>query len=95
MSTVVDGIGGEVFQIATGEETTVIELAQCLAQILAAHRIAPIGIDYQGPRAGDVRRNFSDTRKARARLGWHARVGLREGLERATCWFLERAGRVH
>jgi nucleoside-diphosphate-sugar epimerase len=38
-------------------------------------------------RSGDVRRNYSDTRKAREVLGWEARMGLREGLERAVRWF--------
>jgi nucleoside-diphosphate-sugar epimerase len=31
---------------------------------------------------GDVRRNYSDTSKARSMLGWEAQVDLTEGLRR-------------
>jgi UDP-glucose 4-epimerase len=35
-------------------------------------------------------RNYSDTSKARRRLGWHARVDLDDGLDRTVKWFLQR-----
>ena len=33
--------------------------------------------------------NFSDTRKARERLGWSAHVSLEQGLDQTVAWFLE------
>lgn len=84
----VGGIGGEVFQIATNTETTVIELAQRLAAIFEARGIPPPPIRHQASRTGDVRRNFSDTAKARMRLGWRSMVTLDEGLNRTIDWFL-------
>jgi UDP-glucose 4-epimerase len=88
----VSGIGGEIFQIATNSETTVLELAQCLAAILKARGITPPPIRHQASRTGDVRRNFSDTTKANTRLGWRAMVTLDRGLNRTVDWFLaERA----
>jgi len=86
----VAGIGGETFQIATSSETTVAEVADRLAAILAQHGIRPGPARHASPRIGDVRRNFSDTRKARTRLGWAARVSLDSGLERTVRWFLAR-----
>jgi UDP-glucose 4-epimerase len=85
----VEGIGGEVFQIATNSETTVLELAARLASILAHHRVAVPGMRNAGARVGDVLRNYSDTRKAHARLGWIPRVPLEEGLDRTVRWFLQ------
>ncbi len=82
------GVGGEVFQIATNAETTVLELAERLARVLKRRGVAPAGIRHGAPRVGDVTRNYSDTRKAQARLGWSARVGLDDGLERTVDWFL-------
>jgi UDP-glucose 4-epimerase len=36
---------------------------------------------------GDVRRNYSDTSKARKTLGWRPAVDLTEGLRRTVEWF--------
>src|SRR5439155_23303981 len=65
-------IGGEVFQIATARETTVIELATILSEALVAEGLPDPGIDFQSARRGDVARNYADTTKARERLGWKA-----------------------
>lgn len=86
-----EGIGGEVFQIATNEETSVGALAEKLSAVLGRHQIRLPGRHNMPPRTGDVRRNFSDTRKAKSRLAWSAQVGLDEGLTRTVRWFLERA----
>jgi UDP-glucose 4-epimerase len=82
------GVGGELFQIATNTETTVMDIADRLAVILRRHGFAPGEIRCGDARTGDVRRNYSDTRKARARLGWSAQVPLDEGLERVVTWFV-------
>ena len=85
----VQAIGGEVFQIATSSETTVSELATRLAEVLRSYNISPPEVHFAQPRVGDVRRNYSDTRKARAQLGWVPRVSLDEGLKETVRWFLE------
>jgi UDP-glucose 4-epimerase len=84
----VDGIGGEIFQIATNAETSVAELVQELVPILSAAGVNGIKVVNTRPRKGDVRRNYSDTSKARELLGWQAKVRLEEGLERTVRWFL-------
>jgi UDP-glucose 4-epimerase len=89
-----DGAGGEVFQIASNAETTVLELATKLAAVLNSHGIDPPAIHYAKPRVGDVKRNYSDTTKARRRLGWSPKVSLDEGLDRTVRWFLEMRGRA-
>ena len=80
---------GEIFQIASSTETTVSELATKLAAILKSRGVRPPDMRYANARVGDVVRNYSDTTKARARLGWIPKVSLNEGLDRTVRWFLE------
>jgi UDP-glucose 4-epimerase len=86
----VEAIGGEVFQIATGVETTIADLAAKLRSRLLRHGQQAPGIVPAPPRTGDVRRSVYDTAKAQTRLGWRAQIGLDEGLERTVSWFLDR-----
>lgn len=82
-------VAGEVFQIATAHETSVAEVAAAvMAAISAAGRPSPTLV-HAPPRAGDVQRNYSDTSKARERLGWQASTPLETGLRRTLDWNLE------
>jgi len=79
--------GGEIFQIATSKEHTVNEVAEILKEELGK-KGAVLRLENSSPRRGDVRRNFSDTAKARELLGWEAEVDLREGIRRTVDWFV-------
>jgi len=79
--------GGEIFQIATSKEHTVNEVAEILKEELGK-KGADMRLEHSSPRKGDVRRNFSDTAKARKFLGWQAEVDLHEGIRRTVDWFL-------
>jgi UDP-glucose 4-epimerase len=85
----IEGVGGEVFQIASNAETTLSDLAGRLADVLKSHNIRPPTIRYTKPRTGDVTRNYSDTTKVRQRLGWKPSMSLDEGLNRTVRWFLD------
>lgn len=87
LAVTTDGIGGEAFQIATSRETTVQEVAQMLAEAIEEAGIERPVIHHGEARLGDVMRNFSDTSKARDRLGWQAEVSLKEGLRRTVRFF--------
>lgn len=82
------GIGGEIFQIATNDETTVTELVDNLLPILAKEGFKSVKVQKAAPRLGDVMRNYSDTRKALEKLGWASQVSLEEGLQRTLEWFM-------
>ncbi|MDX5893193.1 NAD-dependent epimerase/dehydratase family protein [Rubrobacter radiotolerans] len=84
----VAGLGGEVFQIATNAETSVSELIVALTEALRKVGIEDVEVRQAAPRRGDVRRNYSDTSKARELLGWTPEVTLPEGLDRTVEWFL-------
>jgi UDP-glucose 4-epimerase len=87
-ATVVPGIGGEIFQIATSAETTVSELVRLLLPILAGQGVPQVTMINGAPRLGDVLRNFSDTSKAQRVLDWKAEVELADGLNRTVRWFM-------
>lgn len=80
LASTIDGVGGEVFQIATNTETTVGKLVDVLFSILADSGIDNVEMRHSSPRLGDVKRNFSDTSKAAKLLGWQAQFSLVDGL---------------
>jgi len=82
-------VGGEIFQIAAGVERTVLEVAKLIQEKLSQHGI-DMSISYASPRLGDVKRNFSDTSKAKRVLGWQVDVQLHEGIERTISYFLKK-----
>lgn len=85
----VPGIGGEIFQIASNRETTVNELVDLLQEVAVGLGVAVPEVFYSDPRLGDVMRNYSDTSKARSRLGWSSSIDLRQGLQSTFEWFLQ------
>ena len=90
LAATVDGVGGEIFQIATSAETTVQELVDKLLPVLASVGIKDVEVRYTEARRGEVRRNYADTSKAERMLGWKAQVDLDEGLRRTVEWFMEK-----
>ncbi|MCG8378793.1 MAG: NAD-dependent epimerase/dehydratase family protein [Proteobacteria bacterium] len=81
-------VGGEVFQIATSSETTIASMADSLEETLSDFGVKNIRVEYSEPRLGDVARNYSDTCKAKNKLGWSARTELVHGLKMTVEWFI-------
>lgn len=80
----VQGISGEVFNIACGTSTTVNALAQMLCKIM---RKEPRMV-YTPPRPGDLRRSCASIIKAQRVLNYVPTVGLEEGLRRTVQYFM-------
>jgi len=78
-----DGAGGEIFQLASGLETSLNRLLELLADVSG---IEP-RIRREPPRAGEILRNYSAIDKARERLGYSPLVTLEQGLRRTWDWF--------
>ena len=87
----IDGIGGEIFQIATFKETTVNEIAVAIKEIVEKETNKKVEHMHSAPRIGDVRRNYSDISKAKKMLGFEPRYDLKRGLEETFLWFLNEA----
>jgi UDP-glucose 4-epimerase len=80
-------VDGETFQIASGMERTVGEVADLLADALA-RRGVKMHIEHGSPRIGDVKRNFADTSKATRMLGWQVKTELEDGIEKTIDYFI-------
>ncbi|MGC0422587.1 NAD-dependent epimerase/dehydratase family protein [Embleya sp. AB8] len=78
---------GEVFNIGSGTETSLRDLAERLSAVMGA---AELGIEYGPARAGGgVTRRLADTSKAARELGFTAEVDIDEGLRRLVAWWRE------
>ena len=79
----------EVFNVASGVETSLSDLAQALAKAMGSD-LAP---EY-GPerKVNPVPRRLADTRRAREALGFEAEVSLDEGLRRLVAWWRAERG---
>ena len=78
-------VSGEVFQIATGIETSIRTLAGLLQQIADDENLH---ISNGPARQGDIRRNYSSIEKARTLLGWEPQADLLYGVRATWEWFL-------
>ena len=85
-----ENVGGEIFQISSNKETTVLEITNHLVVCLKELGVIGINIVHGDKRLGDVLRNFSDTSKAAKMLNWVSKETLESGLKKTTKWFLDR-----
>ncbi len=83
-------VSDEIFNVASGVETSLIDLAQALMRVMGKE-MAP---EFGPPRGVNaVPRRLADTTKAEQMLGFKASVDLDEGLRRLVSWW--RANREH
>lgn len=74
----------EVFNVASGVETSLLELARLLVAAMGSELPVELG-PARG--AAKVTRRLADTRAARERLGFEAKIGVEEGLSRLVEWW--------
>ena len=74
----------DVFNVGSGVETSLNELAQALLETMRSTLTPEYGPERK---VNPVPRRLADTTKAERLLGFRARVGLREGLERLVEWW--------
>ncbi len=98
IDNVVDGVlraavsphaAGKVINVATGEQTSINELAAVLAKLIGSP-LAPVHVES---RAGDVRDSLADLTRARQLLDYAPHVGLEDGLRRTIAWYRAHASR--
>jgi len=79
-----DGIAGEVFNIGTGEGTTINRLCEIFLKLTGKTHLKPI---YMDAKPGDIRHSQADITKAMKLLGYRPKVSLERGVR----GFLNRA----
>jgi nucleoside-diphosphate-sugar epimerase len=80
----------EVFNVATGVEVSINDLAQALLKVMGSDLVPEYGPERA---VNAVPRRLADTRRAAEHLGFVAQVGLDEGLRRLVAWWRrEQAG---
>ncbi|HRO02522.1 MAG TPA: NAD-dependent epimerase/dehydratase family protein [Terricaulis sp.] len=83
-------VSDEIFNVASGVETTLIELAEALMRVMGKE-MAP---EFGPPRGVNaVPRRLACTKKAEEMLGFKSSVDLDEGLRRLVTWW--RANKEH
>jgi UDP-glucose 4-epimerase len=77
-------ISDEVFNVASGVETSLRDLAHALLRVMGSNLELEFGPERK---VNPVGRRLADTRKAKELLGYEARVSLEEGLRRLVAWW--------
>jgi UDP-glucose 4-epimerase len=80
----VSDVTDDIFNIGSGTETSLVELAEALQRVMGSR----LPLEF-GPARGvnGVARRLADISRARQRLGWKPEVGLDEGLRRLVAWW--------
>ena len=74
----------DVYNVASGSETSLLELWHSIQRITGADHLQP---EFHPPRkVNPVPRRLADTRRAREELGFEAQFPLEEGLRRLASW---------
>lgn len=73
----------EVFNIATGTQTSINDLARTIINLTGSRS----KIHYDSPRPGDIVYSQADVSKAKNILGWQAKVSLEEGLKKTIAYY--------
>lgn len=79
------GIGGQVFNIATG---TAVTLNEMLAQVAGILNAQP-NPRHEPVRAGDIRHSLADISAVRSALGFEVRIPFADGLKRTIASMME------
>jgi UDP-glucose 4-epimerase len=77
--------GFDVFNVCTGRETSVNDLARIVTDVMGS----TAEVTHGPPREGDIRKSVCDPSKLNLGLGYVANVPLKEGLNDLKNWFLE------
>jgi dTDP-L-rhamnose 4-epimerase len=81
------GISGEVFNIGSGDDRSVSDVARAMAQAMGRNNLEPEIVGKA--RIGDIRHCFCDTTKATERFGFRAQTDFGEGLAELAGWVAE------
>jgi len=84
LALTVKNAAGDVFNVATGEATTINKLVQTLQKVINKTDVKPV---HREPAAGDIRHSYASIEKARRILGYEPKFTLKKGLKKLVEWY--------
>ena len=81
-----DGVAGETFNLGSGAEISIAQLAAKVQQILGTRLPVVSETSRVRPDTSEVERLYADASRAASMLGWRPRVSLDDGLTRTIAW---------
>jgi NAD dependent epimerase/dehydratase len=84
-----EGVEGQVFNLGTGTEVTIGELADKVIQMVGRPVQIESDTNRLRPEKSEVMRLLSDNSLAQQKLDWRPEVDLDEGLRRTVAWIQE------
>ena len=91
-AAIVEDIEGQVFNLGTGMEVSIEELAKRVQAQVGKEVVVEVDPDRLRPDRSEVQRLVADSSKARQVLGWEPKLSLDEGLKRTVDWIRENIG---
>jgi nucleoside-diphosphate-sugar epimerase len=85
LAATADGVEGEIINLGNGEEISMRDLATMILRIMGDPIEAEFGALDDRP--GEIWRMYSDSTKARQRLGWEPSHSLEDGLQKTVAWY--------
>jgi UDP-glucose 4-epimerase len=79
------GNTGEIYNIAKGQEVSILKLAKLIQKLLKKEG----KVEFLPPRPGDVKRHFAKITKASRELRFKARYSIEEGISKYIKWFIK------
>ncbi len=84
-------IEGDIFNVGTGKQTTILQLAKKVISLVGHD--SPIQIGAYSGRPWDTYYWKADMRKTKKILGWEAKTSLDDGLKKTIHWYKEQLHR--
>jgi CDP-glucose 4,6-dehydratase len=79
-------ISGEAFNFSLGERLTVLDIVNMTLEIMGRTELKPM---IQNIASSEIREQYLDASKARERLGWQPRYGMKEAITETVDWYRE------
>ena len=76
---------GEVFNIGTGTNISVNQVAETLKEIMNKEDLKNV---HDAPRPTDIRHGYADIRKAKKILGYTPKFSFKEGMAQLVNWYI-------
>jgi len=92
LASTVEDIGDQVFQIASGKETSVMDLCRTMNMIAMTYAGRAVEYIHEPSRAGEPRRSYAYNSYAKLMLGWKPEYELVDGMLETFKWYMRNYG---